>query len=83
MCHDTILLGYGHINQLAKIISPNQIQALLELGIKATLKIVLFLGIIICMITCILAQMIKSLCILQYRIGTLGKCQELVQLPLQ
>jgi hypothetical protein len=44
---------------------------------------ILFLGIIICMITCILAQMIKSLCILQYRIGTLVKCQELVQLSLQ
>jgi hypothetical protein len=78
MCHDAVLLGQSHINQLAEIISPNKIQALLELGIKATTKTILFLSIIVCMITCILAQIIKSLCILQYCVRTLGKCQEFI-----
>jgi hypothetical protein len=43
---------------------------------------ILFLGIIVSMIACILAQMVKGLCILQYRTGALGECQELIQLSL-
>jgi hypothetical protein len=35
------------------------------------------------MIACILAQMIKSLCILQYRASALGECQEFIQLLLE
>jgi hypothetical protein len=34
------------------------------------------------MIASILAQMIENLCILQYRTGALGECQEFIQLPL-
>jgi hypothetical protein len=44
---------------------------------------ILFLGIIVCMISCILAQMIKVLCILQDCTGALSKCQEFIQLSLQ
>jgi hypothetical protein len=47
------------------------------------METILFLGIIVRMIACILAQMIKSLYILQYRASALGECQEFVQLPLQ
>jgi hypothetical protein len=46
------------------------------------METILFLGIIICMITCILTQMIESHCILQYHMGALGEGQEFVQLPL-
>jgi hypothetical protein len=46
------------------------------------MKTILFLGITVRMIACILAQMIKSLCILQYRMGALGECQEFIQLLL-
>jgi hypothetical protein len=46
------------------------------------MKTILFLDIIVRMITCILAQMIESLCILQYRTTSLGEGQEFVQLPL-
>jgi hypothetical protein len=47
------------------------------------METILFLSIIIRMISCILAQMIKSLRILQDRTGALGKCQEFIQLSLQ
>jgi hypothetical protein len=47
------------------------------------METILFLGIVVRMIACILAQMIKSLCILQYRASALGECQEFIQLPLQ
>jgi hypothetical protein len=43
---------------------------------------ILFLGIIVSAITRILAQMIESLCILQYHASALGECQEFIQLPL-
>jgi hypothetical protein len=44
---------------------------------------ILLLSIIVNVITRILAYMIESLCILQYRAGALGECQEFIQLPLQ
>jgi hypothetical protein len=47
------------------------------------METILFLGVIIRMISRILTQMIKSLCVLQDRTGTLGKCQEFIQLSLQ
>jgi hypothetical protein len=55
----------------------------LELGIKAPMETILFLGVIIRMISCILTQMIKSLCILEDCTGALVKCQEFIQLSLQ
>jgi hypothetical protein len=54
----------------------------LELGTEATMETILFLGIIVSVIVCVLAQMIESLCILQYRMGALGECQEFIQYPL-
>jgi hypothetical protein len=44
---------------------------------------ILLLGIIVSVITRILAQMIESLCILQYCMGAFGECQEFIQLLLQ
>jgi hypothetical protein len=76
MCRDAVLLGEGHINQLTKSISLNKVQAFLKLGIEATTETILLLGIIISVITRILAQMIEDLRILQYCAGALGKCQE-------
>jgi hypothetical protein len=71
-----------HINKLTESICLNKVQAFLELGIEATTETILFLGIIISMITRILAQMIESLCILQHHTGALGECQEFIQLLL-
>ena len=64
MCSDIVLLSNGHINQLIISIGLNQVQTFLELGIKATTKTVTFLGISICMMARILAQVIEDLCIL-------------------
>jgi hypothetical protein len=46
------------------------------------METILFLGITVNVIACILAQMIESLCILQYRMGALGECQKFIQFPL-
>jgi hypothetical protein len=55
MCHDAILLGQGHINQLTESISLHKVQAFLELSIEATTQTILFLGITVSVIACILA----------------------------
>jgi hypothetical protein len=46
------------------------------------MEMLLFLGIIIRVIPRVLAQMIKSLCILEYSVGALCECQKFIQLPL-
>jgi hypothetical protein len=83
MCHNAVFLSQGHVDQLTESSRPHKVQAFLEFGVQASAKTVLFLGIIICVIPCILAQMIEILCVLQNCIGTLGKSQELVKLSLQ
>jgi hypothetical protein len=82
MCHDTVFLSQSHIHKFTESISFNQVQAFLELCVKTTMETLLFLSIIICMIPRILAQMIKSLRILQYSVGALCECQKFIQFPL-
>jgi hypothetical protein len=83
MCHNAVFLSQGHVNQLTESVCLHKVQALFEFGAQAPAKTVLFLGIIICMIPCVLAQMIKILCVLQNGVGTLCKSQELIKLSLQ
>jgi hypothetical protein len=78
VCRDTILLSQGHINQLTKGIGLHKVQVFLELSVQAPTKTILFLGVTVSMITRVLAQVIKSLCVLQYGAGALGECQELI-----
>jgi hypothetical protein len=82
VCRDTILLNQGHVNQLAEGIRLYKVQTFFELSAQAPTEAILFLGIIICVITRVLTQVIKSLCILQYGAGALSKCQELIRFAL-
>jgi hypothetical protein len=78
MCRDTILLSQGHINQLTKGISLHKVQVFLEFSVQAPTKMILLLGVTVSVITRLLAQVIESLCVLQYGVGALGECQELI-----
>jgi hypothetical protein len=64
MCHDAILLGQGHVNQLAEGICLYKVQTFFELSAQAPMKTILLLGVTIHVITRVLTQVIKSLCIL-------------------
>ena len=80
MCCNAVVLGNGHINQLIKTIGANKIKMPFELGVKTTTKTILLLGISVCMMTGMLAQVIEDLCVLKHSAGSLCKCQEFVQL---
>jgi hypothetical protein len=71
MCRDSVFLGQSHIHKFTESISLNQVQAFLELCVETTTETLLLLGIIIRVIRRVLAQMIKSLCILEYSAGAL------------
>jgi hypothetical protein len=55
VCHDTILLGQGHINQLTKGISLHKVQVFLELSVQTLTKTILLLGVTVSVITRVLA----------------------------
>jgi hypothetical protein len=82
VCRNVILLGQGHVNQLAEGTCLYKVQTLFELSAQTPTEMILLLSITISVISRILTQMIKSLCILQYGAGVLGKCQELIQFSL-
>ena len=72
---NVIVLSDGHIHQLIKIVGANKVKTLLELGVKTTAEMILLLGIAVCMITDILAQVVEDLCVLQHSAGSLCKRQ--------
>ena len=78
MCCNAVVLSDGHIYQLIKIIRGDKVEALRELGVKTTAETILLLGIAIGMIAHVLAQVIEDLGILQHRMGSLCKRQELI-----
>jgi hypothetical protein len=82
VCGDAIFLGQGHVNQLTKGIGLHKVQTFFELSAQTPTKTILLLGVTVSVMTRVLTQAIKSLCILQYGAGALGKCQELIQFPL-
>jgi hypothetical protein len=72
--YNTVLLGDGQVDQLIEAISPDSVETLPQHGIKTPAEAVSLLLIRISMITCVLAQVIESLSILQYRAGSLIEC---------
>jgi len=76
-----IILSNGEIHQLIEAVRADKIKTFPELGIETAAETIPLLGITISMITSILAQVIKNLCILHHRAGSLCQCQELIHLP--
>ena len=74
----TIILSDGHIHQLIKTVGADKIETLLELGVKTTAETILLLGIAVCMMTDILAQVIEDMCVLKHSAGSLCKCQKFI-----
>jgi hypothetical protein len=75
---NAIILSDGHIHQLIKTVGADKVETLLELGVKTTTEMILLLGITVCMMTGILAQMIENLCVLKHSAGSLHKRQEFI-----
>jgi hypothetical protein len=72
--YNTILLGDGQVDQLIEAISPDSVETLTQLGIETPAEAVSLLLIGISMISCVLAQVVEGLSILQYRAGSLIEC---------
>jgi hypothetical protein len=81
--YNTILLGDGQVEQLIEAISPDSVETFPQLGIETPAEAVSLLLIRISMITCILAQVVEGLSVLQYLAGSLIKCQKLIQLAIK
>ena len=75
---NVIVLSDGHIHQLIKTVGADKVEMLLELGVKTTAEMILLLGITVCMMTGVLAQVIEDLCILKHSAGSLSKHQEFI-----
>ena len=71
MGSNTVFLSNGQVDQLIVGVGLNKVQAFLELGIKASTKTIALLGVCICMMARILAQLIEGLCILKNSAGSL------------
>jgi hypothetical protein len=81
--YNTILLGDGQVDQLIEAISSDSVETLTQLGVETPAEAVSLLLIGIGMITCILAQVVEGLSILQYCAGSLIECQEFIQLAIK
>jgi hypothetical protein len=79
----TVLLEDGQVDQLIEAISPDSVETLTQLGIWTPAEAVSLLLIEINMISCVLAQVVEGLSILQYRAGSLAECQKLIQLAIK
>jgi hypothetical protein len=80
--YNTVLLGDGQVDQLIEAVSPDSVETFPQLGIETSAEAVsLLVG--ISMITCILAQVVEGLSVLQYRAGSLIECQKLIQLAIK
>jgi hypothetical protein len=64
-------------------LSPDSVETFPQLGVETPAEAVSLLLIVISMITCILAQVVEGLSVLQYRASFLIKCQKLIQLAIQ
>jgi hypothetical protein len=81
--YNTILLGDGQVDQLIEAISPDSVETLTQLGVETPTEAVSLLLIGINMISCVLAQVVEGLSILQYRASSLIVCQKLIQLVIK
>ena len=57
---NAIVLSNGHIHQLIKTVGADNIKTVLELGIKTMTETIMLLGISVCMMTSVLAQVIED-----------------------
>jgi hypothetical protein len=62
--YDAVFLWYAKVDQFIVAVSTNSVEALTELGVESLSETVPLLLIWICMITCILAQVVEGLDIL-------------------
>jgi hypothetical protein len=81
--YNTVLLGDGQVDQLIEAISLDSVETFPQLGVETHAEAVSLLLVGINMITCVLAQVVEVLSILQYRAGSLIECQELIQLVIE
>jgi hypothetical protein len=81
--YNTVLLGDGQVDQLIETISPDTVETFTQLGVETPAEAVSLLLVGISMITCVLAQVIEGLSILQYRVGSLIECKKLIQLAIK
>jgi hypothetical protein len=72
--YNTILLGDGQVDQLIEAISPDIVETFAQIGVETPAEAVSLLLVGISMITCILAQVVEGLSVLQYRAGSLIEC---------
>jgi hypothetical protein len=75
-------LSDGHVDQLIEIIGPYQIQSFFKFGAQASAKTISFAGIIVRMVSRVLAQVVKNLCILQDGAGSLSQIHKFIELSL-
>jgi hypothetical protein len=78
---NAVLLGDSHVDQLIVTIGPDGVETITELSAEPPPEPVSLLFIRICVISRILAQVIKSLGILQHCPVSLSECQKLIELP--
>jgi hypothetical protein len=81
--YNTILLGDGQVDQLIEAISSDSVETFPQLGVETPAEAVSLLLVGISLITCVLAQVIEGLIVLQYRAGSLIECQEFIQLAIK
>jgi hypothetical protein len=81
--YNTVLLGDGQIDQLIEAINSDSVETFPQLGVETPAEVVSLLLIRISMITCILAQVVEGLSILQYRAGSLIEWQKFIQLVIE
>jgi hypothetical protein len=77
--HDAIFLSDGQVNQIIISVYLDGVQAVLELGTKASAEAIMLLSIGVSVIACILTKVIESLGILEYSTDTLSESQEFIQ----
>jgi hypothetical protein len=77
---NAVLLGDSHVDQLIVAVGPDGVETVTELSAEPPPEPVSLLLIRICVISSILAQVIKSLGILQHCPVALSECQKLVEL---
>jgi hypothetical protein len=81
--YNRVLLGDGQVDQLIEAISTDSVKMFPQLGVETPVEAVSLLLIRINVVTCILAQVAEGLSVLQYCVGSLIKCQKLIQLAIE
>jgi hypothetical protein len=81
--YNAILLGDSQVDQLIEAIFPDSVKTFPQLGVETLAEAISLILNRISIVTCILAQVVEGLSVLQYRAGSLIKCQKLIQLAIE